>query len=153
MEKDAMTEHFLRNRLGFRVSRLAQIMQSRLEGLLAPLGLTRLMWCALTGIEDEGVTAPSDLAAYIGITRPTMSRLLRGLEARGYVMRGPGQGDGRGVALSLTPVGRAAHQVARRHVDTEATHFAAKLTATQHAALMAAIALLDEGETRTLKNF
>ena len=49
-----MTEHFLRNRLGFRVSRLAQIMQSRLEGLLAPLGLTRLMGFVRQNLLEPG---------------------------------------------------------------------------------------------------
>ena len=148
-----MTEYHLHTRLGFRVSRLAQIMQSRLETQLAPLGLTRLSWCVLTGVADEGITAPSDLAAYIGITRPTMSRLLRGLEARDYVMRKAGPGDGRAVQLALTPKGFAAHRAARACVDAEGAHFAAKLTPAQHAALMRAIALLDAGETQALSGF
>jgi DNA-binding MarR family transcriptional regulator len=148
-----MSGYDLHNRLGFRLSRLAQIMQSRLEGRLAPLGLTRLSWCVLTGVTDAQITAPSDLAAYIGITRPTMSRLLRGLEARGFVLRAAGQGDGRAVALVLTEAGRAAHAEARKIVDAEGTHFAAKLTPAQHAAFMQAISLLDDGETQTLTGF
>lgn len=148
-----MTEFTLHNRLGFRVSRLAQIMQSRLEAQLVPLGLTRLTWCVLTGVEDESITAPSDLAAYIGITRPTMSRLLRGLEARGFVMRKAGQGDGRGVMLTLTPKGRVAHHAARAHVDAENARFTEKLTSAQHAAFMQAIALLDAGESQSLSGF
>lgn len=148
-----MAAHDLHKRLGFRVSRLAQIMQSRLEGQLAPLGLTRLSWCVLTGIADAQITAPSDLASYIGITRPTMSRLLRGLEARGLVLREAGQGDGRAVALALTESGRDVHAASRRIVDAEGTHFAAKLTPAQHAAFMQAISLLDDGETQTLTGF
>ena len=148
-----MTEFDLHTRLGFRVSRLALIMQSRLEAQLAPLGLTRLSWCALTGVEDAGITAPSDLATYIGITRPTTSRLLRGLEARGFMRRAAGQGDGRAVALALTPEGQAAHRAARRIVDAEGAHFAAKLTPAKQAAFMQAISLLDDGETQTLTGF
>ncbi|MGB3279975.1 MAG: MarR family transcriptional regulator [Pseudorhodobacter sp.] len=148
-----MTEFHLHNRLGFRVSRLAQIMQSRLEALLVPLGLTRLSWCVLTGVEDERITTPSDLAAYIGITRPTMSRLLRGLEARGLITRKAGQDDGRGVVLELTPQGRTAHQAARAHVEAEGAHFAAKLTPAQHAVFMQTIAFLDAGETQSLSGF
>ena len=148
-----MTDFNLHTRLGFRISRLAQIMQSRLEAKLSPLGLTRLSWCVLTGIADAAIITPSDLAAYIGITRPTMSRLLRGMEARGLVMRAAGQGDGRSVALALTPMGRAAHQAARLHVDAEGAHFATKLTPAQHKALMQAISLLDHNETQALTGF
>lgn len=148
-----MTKFDLHTRLGFRVSRLAQIMQSRLEAQLAPLGLTRLSWCVLTGVQDAQITAPSDLAAYIGITRPTMSRLLRGLEARGFVRRDAGQGDGRAVALALTEEGRAAHSAARVIVNAEGAHFAAKLTPDQYAGFMQAISLLDDGETQILTGF
>jgi DNA-binding MarR family transcriptional regulator len=141
-----MTDYQLHSRLGYRISRLSQIMQSRLESQIADLGLSRLMWCALTGIADEAVTTPSALADYIGVTRPAMSRLLRGLEAKGYVMRKQGQGDGRGVILALTPTGRSAHAAARIQVDAQNDYFLAKLSKDQREALMQALSALSMGE-------
>jgi DNA-binding MarR family transcriptional regulator len=48
------------------------------------------------------VRTPSELADYIGITRPAASRLLKRMEARGFVTRASGDGDGRSVDLGLT---------------------------------------------------
>ena len=79
-----MADFQLHQRLGYKVSRLSRIMQSRLERLIAEQGLTRLMWCVLTGIGDEGVSTPSELADYIGITRPATSRLLREMGGQGH---------------------------------------------------------------------
>ena len=76
-----MPDYELHRRLGYRISVLSRIMQSRLERMIAELGLTRLMWCVLTGVGEEGVITPSELADYIGITRPATSRLLRDMEA------------------------------------------------------------------------
>ena len=148
-----MTEYQLHSRLGYRISRLSQIMQSRLEARIGDLGLSRLMWCVLTGIADEGVTTPSALADFVGVTRPAISRLLRGLEAKGYVMRRPGQGDGRGVTLALTPTGRSAHAAARVHVDAQNDYFLAKLSKEQRKSLIEALTALSAGEAEALSEF
>ncbi|MDZ4135534.1 MAG: MarR family transcriptional regulator [Paracoccaceae bacterium] len=149
-----MTDYRLHNRLGYRISRLSRLMQARLEAGIAEQGLTRLMWCVLTGIGDEDVTAPSDLAAYVGVTRPAMSRLLTTLERKGYVARGPGHSqDGRAVNLALTEAGHQAKRAARVHVDAQNSYFQAKLLPGENAALMAALATLAAGEEDDLTNF
>lgn len=140
-----MTDYRLHRRLGFRVSRLARLMQARHEAAL-PRGLTRLGAAVLTGVGDEAVTTPSGLAAYVGITRPAMSRLLRGLEARGLIRRAPGGEDGRQTQVVLTAEGGAALAVVRRAADALQAHFAAKLTAGDLATLTDALARLAEGE-------
>jgi len=48
---DPSDTYLLHQRLGWRVSRLARIMQSRLEEVLARDNLTRLMWVVLCGLE------------------------------------------------------------------------------------------------------
>ncbi len=136
----------LHGRLGFRVSRLARLMQARHEAALPP-GLTRLGAAVLGGVGDEGVVTPSDLAAYVGITRPAMSRLLRGLEARGFIARAAaGGGDGRQTAVALTPRGAATLAEVRRAGDALQAHFAAKLTPEDLSVLTRALARLAEGE-------
>lgn len=140
-----MDGYRLHGRLGFRVSRLARLMQARHEAVL-PAGLTRLGAAVLGGVGDEDVDTPSALAAYVGITRPAMSRLLRGLEARGFVARAAAGGDGRQTQVVLTPTGTAALAEVRRAADALQAHFAAKLTPGDLAVLTRALARLAEGE-------
>lgn len=141
-----MAHYALHDRLGYRVSRLARIMQTRLEAVLEAEGLTRMMWLVLTGLGEDGVRTPSELASYIGITRPAASRLLRRMEARGFVTRAEAKGDGREVALGLAPAGRAVLDRARPAVDAVTAHFTAKLDPATHEALMRGLARLAEGE-------
>ena len=142
-----MTHYRLHDRLGYRVSRLARIMQTRLEAVLAEEGLTRMMWLVLTGLGEDGVRTPSELADYIGITRPAASRLLRRMEDRGFVVRADGDGDGRSIALGLTEAGREVVDRARPRVDDMTTHFVSKLDPATHSVLMNGLARLAEGET------
>ncbi len=141
-----MTVFRLHNRLGFRVSRLARLMQARQEAALAPDGLTRLGAAVLMGVGDEGVATPSDLAAYVGITRPAMSRLLRGLEARNLIARAPDDDDARQTNVVLTGAGQAALVRVRAASDALQAHFAAKIGADDLRVLTGALARLTEGE-------
>ncbi|NBN63925.1 MarR family winged helix-turn-helix transcriptional regulator [Pannonibacter tanglangensis] len=151
---DTRSPYRLHSRLGYRVSRLSRVIQVRIEAVLAPHGLTRLMWCVLTGVGEEGLHAPSELADYVGVTRPTMSRLLRTLEQRGYVQRRPVvSGDARGVEIGLSEAGRQLVVDLRAPIDGVTRHFTDKLTAEQQAALMQAIDALMEGESRALADF
>lgn len=137
----------LKDRLGYRISRAARILQVRLESELAPEGLTRLMWLVLSGIGDEDITTPSAMAEAIGITRPATSRLLARMEAMGLVARSEGPGDGRSVRLGLTRAGRAMLTRLRPKVEAVRTHFASKLSGAELAALTTALDRLtaDEG--------
>lgn len=141
-----MREYELHQRLGYRVSRLSRIMQSRLERMIGEQGLTRLMWCALTGVGEEGVTTPSELADYIGITRPATSRLLRDMEAKGMLVRNGGCDDGRAITISLTDHGISTMTAARVSVDALNEHFKSKLTAEHLALVLDGIQLLAAGE-------
>lgn len=144
----------LHHRLGYRVSRLSRVIQVRIEAVLAPYGLTRLMWCVLTGVGEEGLRMPSDLADYVGVTRPTISRLLRTLEARGLVERhAPVTGDGRAVEICLSREGARIVAEARAPIDAVVEHFTGKLSPEQYAALMQAIDLLMQGESTALADF
>lgn len=138
----------LHQRLGWRVSRLARIMQSRLEAELAEDRLTRLMWTVLRGLDEDAIATPSEMADYIGITRASTSRMLAAMEARGLITRaerktGP---DGRQVALTLTVQGRALLDRYRPRADAITAHFVAKLTPAQASALMEALDILAQGE-------
>ncbi len=145
-----MREYELHRRLGYRVSRLSRIMQTRLERGIAPFGLTRLMWCVLTGVGDEGITNPSELADYIGITRPATSRLLKDMAAKGLVCRNGGSGDGRTIALSLSDSGQDVLTRARVAVDEMHRHFMTKLSPEMTAQFMHALDALSADEHERL---
>lgn len=141
----------LHQRLGWRVSRLARILQSRLEAVLAADGLTRLMWVVLCGIGEDGIETPSDMAAYIGITRASTSRLLTTMAARGLIeRRGTQGGDGRQVVLALTARGQDILIRHRPAADAISAHFLAKLTPDQSRILMEALQILASGEADDL---
>jgi DNA-binding MarR family transcriptional regulator len=141
-----MKEYELHKRLGYRVSKLSRVMQSRLERMIADQGLTRLMWCVITGVGEEGVTTPSELADYIGITRPATSRLLRDMEAKGMLVRNGGCDDGRAITISLTRHGLEIMRASRPSVDALNDHFTSKLTPEHLALVLDGIQKLTDGE-------
>lgn len=145
--KDRNDGYLLHRRLGWRVSRMARILQAQLEDVLAEEGLTRLMWVVLCGLGEDGVETPSEMAFYIGITRASTSRLLTTMEGRGLIRRAGQAGpDGRQVALELTERGRAILTRYRPEADAMTMHFLSKLSAEQAATLLEALAIMAEGE-------
>ncbi len=143
-------EYSLHSRLGYKVSRLARLMEARLEGMITELGVTRMMWCVLSGVGLENVKTPSALASYIGIARPTVSRVLSDMEKRGFIYRNGAKGDGRAVEIELTERGRAALDRCRPLVDDLNTHFVNKLDPRELESVLSHLDALAEGETREL---
>ncbi|MET8469508.1 MarR family transcriptional regulator [Streptomyces sp. NPDC006422] len=60
----------------------------------------------LVRLEECGAQRATELAAYIGVGKATMSRQLRALEELGFVGREPDPADGRAWLISLTEYGR-----------------------------------------------
>ncbi|WP_327353459.1 MarR family winged helix-turn-helix transcriptional regulator [Streptomyces sp. NBC_01304] len=67
----------------------------------------------LVRLEEAGPQRATELAAYIGVGKATMSRQLRALEELGLVARTPDPLDGRASLLHLTEEGRARYRVVR----------------------------------------
>ncbi|SMB88640.1 MarR family winged helix-turn-helix transcriptional regulator [Deinococcus hopiensis] len=79
--------------------------------LSAGHGLDLRSCLALAFISDGG-RQPAQLAQDLGVPRYEVSRVLRGLEARGTVTRTPTAPDGRRVTVTVTPEGRALWEAA-----------------------------------------
>jgi DNA-binding MarR family transcriptional regulator len=77
----------------------------------SPAGLTSSAISTLAGVEALGPVRLGDLAAYEGVTSPTQSRLVAGLEAHGLVERTPDPDDKRATLLAITEEGH--HQLER----------------------------------------
>src|SRR5512135_2389116 len=65
---------------------------------------------------NDGVSL-SDLAGHIGLTLPSMSRLIDGLVTRKLVLRTAHNRDRRRICLSLTPLGREELRAAHRYTE------------------------------------
>ncbi len=59
----------------------------------------------LVRLDDLGEARPSDLAAFFGIGKPTLSRQVQLLEGLGLIERTADPTDGRAVRLRLSPTG------------------------------------------------
>ena len=86
--------------------------------LLARLARVAEQTCQATGISlpqyrllvsaAHGPQRASELANAVGVSRPTLTSLVDGLEQAGLVRRAPVASDRRGIQLELTEQGRAA---------------------------------------------
>ncbi|MCY6383753.1 MarR family winged helix-turn-helix transcriptional regulator [Hoeflea prorocentri] len=145
-----MQDFTLHNRIGYKVTRLARLMEARLEKQIGEYGITRLMWCVLRGVGMEGVTTPSGLASYIGIARPAVSRLLKSMEQRGLLQRNGIDRDGRVTEVHLTDEGRRLMEACHGLVRELNSHFSEKLEPLAYDSFMQTIDRLTEGENATL---
>ena len=92
--------------------------------LLARLARVAEQTCQSTGISlpqyrllvsaADGPQRASELAAAVGVSRPTLTSLVDGLEQAGLVRRSPVSTDRRGIQLELTAAGREATYRAER---------------------------------------
>ncbi len=136
----------LHDSLGFRLSRAARIQEQRLDAGLKTIGLTRITWCVLLAVANEGLTHPSQIADFVGIDRTATSRALRQMEADGLLARTVGEADGRTREVALTGAGQ--DRLARGEpmaVENNAA-MAARLTEADVEGLKALLDRLIEGE-------
>lgn len=107
-----------------------------------PAGLTLNQFRALNFLDAYPDASPSELAEYLLLSRPAVTRLVDDLVEKRLLARRPGEADRRRIGLSLTAAGR-------RHLDD---YFAgarrivaerlAPLTADERAAITRAMALV-----------
>lgn len=140
----------LRDGLGYRVSRLARVMERHFECRLAGLGITRLMWCVLPSVGLEGISRPSAIAEHIGVDRTALSRVLRELEAKGLVSRTRDDRDGRSTRVALTEAGQACLARALPQSMGTTNHFSGKLSEEETEVFRSLVDKLLEGEEGAL---
>jgi len=92
---------------GWLLSLAAKAWRNAVDVGMADLGLTQSRWIAMMHLRrlGEGSTQ-SELAADIGIERPSMVRTLNQLEAAGLIERRPSEHDGRSRTLWFTSAGQ-----------------------------------------------
>jgi len=109
----------------------------------AALGITAARLSALSVIVFAGPLRLGDVAVAEGVSAPTMTRLVRALEADGLVRRTPDPIDSRAVQLAATAKGRRLLERGRRRRTERLAGDLAALTEAQHEVLAEAISILE----------
>lgn len=77
------------------------------RSLLKPLNLTYPQFVVMMALWQEDSVSVTELAATIGLSKPTMTPLLKRLETLDYITREFEQGDERQKCISLTKSGQS----------------------------------------------
>ena len=112
------------------VARLAR----QLELALATVDLSPSQYRVLMFLDEIGSAAASALAGRLDVTRPSITALVDGLEARGLVERHPQMSDRRRVEVVLSDAGHDALDAADAAVADRLEHIAAHLPPTRSGA-------------------
>jgi DNA-binding MarR family transcriptional regulator len=97
---------------------------------------------AMAVLLNEGNMVMGQLAATEKMQPPSMTRIVNGLEQRGYVARRPDPRDGRQCLVTLTAAGREVILANRRRRDEWLTRRIAELDPAERDVLRHAVAIL-----------
>jgi DNA-binding MarR family transcriptional regulator len=129
-------------RPGFLLRRAHQISAAVFEDSCRELGLTPAQYGVLTVLNAHPGLGQSSLARALGFDKVTVLRVLRGLQARGLVARGPAQGNRRNVSVELTAEGLQVLQLAQKPAEKAYKRLMAPLDREQQAQLLELLQLL-----------
>jgi DNA-binding MarR family transcriptional regulator len=139
---------------GFRLWHVMHAWQRRLDAALAPLDLTHLqfvMLAATAWLSRQGETpSQTRIAGFTSMDRMMVSKILRLLEAKGYLGRSLHPDDTRANRVDLTPTGRAILGRAVQVMRTTQDEFFGRLSAEGREALAAQLDRLLQLEGRNL---
>jgi len=152
-EMDTRPPYRLHDSVLYQLTLTSRLQERRLEEGLKTLGLTRITWCVLLAVENEGLRRPSDIAEFIGIDRTATSRALRGMEAEGWLRRISGAPDRRTTCVELTAEGRRLLQRATPVAEENGRHFTSKIGTGAARELARLLTRMREGEAGGLHRF
>jgi DNA-binding MarR family transcriptional regulator len=125
------------------VPRLSRLMRKDLR--LHSAGLfTEPQFRVMARLFREGAQTISDLAGFMGVSLPTMSRLIQGLGSRGLVVGERDSEDHRCVFLVLTEQGIRDYASVLQRTENHMVDWIGDLTAEQRVQIIESFALLDE---------
>jgi DNA-binding MarR family transcriptional regulator len=90
-------------------------------------------------LSREAGASLSAVAEHVGLTLPSMSKMIDGLVARGLVGRGISTRDRRQVTLALSPLGRATLRTARARTQARVAEMLGALSETERATVTRAM--------------
>lgn len=85
---------------------MRELLMARFRAVFVPANITDAQWRVIRVINERGTVDFSALSDHSIVAKPSLSRVLSSLEARGIVQRAGVKADLRQVTLSLTPYGQ-----------------------------------------------
>lgn len=132
-------------RPGFLLRRAHQISAAVFEDACRELALTPAQFGVLTVLEAHPGMGQSSLARALGFDKVTVLRVLRGLQARGLVTRGPAEENRRNVCVALTTEGERLLRQAQKPAERAYRRLMAPLDRAQQEQLLELLQLLTGG--------
>ena len=132
-------------RPGFLLRRAHQISAAVFEDACRDLALTPAQFGVLTVLQANPGLGQSSLARALGFDKVTVLRVLRGLQTRGLVDRGPAADSRRNVAVVLTGEGEQVLRQAQKPAERAYRRLMAPLDAQQQQQLLDLLQLLTDG--------
>jgi len=126
------------------MQRFHRRVQARLQPAMGRLGLNPSTAFLLAAVERY--PHPSDLAQELSLPAPTVSRLLKDLEAAGYLTRQTVPEDLRRFRLALTPQGEAIRKAAKEELSVAVEAMLRRLAPEDRETLDRLMAALTEQE-------
>jgi homoprotocatechuate degradation regulator HpaR len=78
-----------------------------IRAMLADVGVTEQQWRVLRVLAERGAIDPTEIALHSCLLMPSLTRILKVLEAKAYVTRSSHATDGRRAVIKITAEGRA----------------------------------------------
>ena len=135
----------LQTSIGFQLTLAARVNERSVEAVLAEHGLTRILWTALVAIGLNSMSRPSNIAEFLGVDRPTVSRALTKLEELGLVERSSNPTDGRQISVHATKSGTDLIHTAAPKVQASVERFLSRLTTEERNELAQILGKLNSG--------
>lgn len=96
-----------RRSLAIGLLRAREAVMSHFRPILAAHDVTEQQWRVIRVLADAGMLDASEVADKASILAPSLTRMIRSLEERGFITKHKDKADGRRVLLRITPAGQA----------------------------------------------
>lgn len=132
--------------LAYRIHRTSRVLRRHFLGLAARKGLdlTQEQWFVLNKLVERDGRSQVELCEALFGDRPNLTRMLAGMEARGWVARRGDAEDARRNLVTLTPEGRRVHDVFAEGVAEERARLVAGISPEDLAAALRVLDRVDE---------
>lgn len=117
MSNDDIEPIDLENHVFFLCTQVVYRRDRALNEALKPIGLLPTEYRILSAVLRKGPLAMQELAQWTAYERTRLTHILHGMEASGWVSRGPTERDKRTVVVQATPKGGAIFKKAKAIVD------------------------------------
>lgn len=105
--KTASGSRATRRSLPIALLRAREAVMSHFRPMLAKHDVTEQQWRVIRVLDEMGMLDASEVAERAFILPPSLTRMIRSLEERGFISKHKDKGDGRRVLLKIAPAGEA----------------------------------------------